>query len=252
MKIFSSSANTINKVQILTGILTVAGFFFFDFTLFNVGLVILFFYIYSILGIGITLHRYFTHKSFEFAHPILRYVFLLSSILAGRGSPLGWVYVHRLHHAYSDTEKDPHSPKTIGFKLFGFKHIESNAGKMNVFLVKDLMTKEQIFIHDYYFAIILAWLGLLAIIDPSLVYFTWIVPAFIVQLSQNTFNYVAHKYGYRNYQTEDTSTNNPLLWPLIMGDAWHNNHHGNPRSLSTHEKWWEVDPAGIIINLAKK
>jgi stearoyl-CoA desaturase (delta-9 desaturase) len=176
----------------------------------------------------------------------------LFACLAGRASPLGWVYVHRLHHAYSDTDKDPHSPKTIGFKLFGFKHIESKSGKMNVFLVKDLMTKDQIFIHDYYFAIILAWLTVVGLFGIDMLYFTWVLPVFIVQLSQNSFNYFAHTVGYRNYETKDSSTNNIFLWPLIMGDAWHNNHHGNPLGTTTKEKWWEIDPAGGIIRIVKK
>jgi hypothetical protein len=37
-----------------------------------------------------------------------------------------------------------------------------------------------------------------------------------------------------------------------MGDAWHNNHHGNPLGITTKEKWWEIDPAGGIIRIVKK
>jgi stearoyl-CoA desaturase (delta-9 desaturase) len=252
MKIFSATANTITNVQILTGLLTLLGFFYFQFSWSSILLIGVFFYVYGVLGIGITLHRYYTHKSFEFAHPSLKWLFTLFAILAGRGSILGWVYVHRLHHAYSDTEKDPHSPNTIGFKLFGFKHIESKSGKVNVFMIKDLMNKQQVFIQDYFFAIIVVWLSVLALINIELVYFTWIVPVFLVQLSQNTFNYVAHMYGYRNYETKDSSTNNPLMWPLVMGDAWHNNHHGNPKAETTHKEWWEVDPASTIIRFVSK
>jgi stearoyl-CoA desaturase (delta-9 desaturase) len=252
MKIFSASANTITKVQIATGLLSFLGLYYFDFTVTNIAITIISFYVYGVLGIGVTLHRYYTHKNFEFVHPVLKWIFTLFAILAGRASVLGWVYVHRQHHAYSDTDKDPHGPSTIGFRPFGFKHIESNSGKVNVFMIKDLMNKEQIFINDYYYAIILLWLGLLALIDVSLVYFTWIVPVFLVNISQNTFNYIAHSYGYRNYETSDTSTNNFMLWPLVMGDAWHNNHHGNPGSYTTQQRWWEVDPAGIIIRIISK
>jgi fatty-acid desaturase len=252
MKIFSATANTINNVQMITGVLSIVGLFYFDFSLAQVLTAVLFFYIYSILGIGITLHRYYTHKSFEFIHPALKWTFTLFACLAGRASPLGWVYVHRLHHAFSDSDKDPHSPKTIGFKLFNFKHIESNSGKMNVFLVKDLMTKDQLFIHDYYFAIILAWVLALSAISIEAAYFAWVLPAFIVQLSQNSFNYFAHTAGYRNYETKDSSTNNAFLWPLIMGDAWHNNHHGNPLSSTTQVHWWEIDPAQYVIRIVSK
>ena len=251
MKPFSATANTINNVQITTGILSIMGMFYFDFTLIQMLISLVFFYIYSILGISITLHRYYTHKSFEFIHPVLKWLFTFFACLAGRASPLGWAYVHRLHHAHSDTAKDPH---TIGFKLFkfNFKHIEANSGKMNVFLVKDLMSKDQLFIHDYYFAIMLVWVLAMSAISIELAYFACILPVFIVQLSQNSFNYFAHTVGYRNYETKDHSTNNVFLWPLIMGDAWHNNHHGNPLSPTTHMKWWEIDPAQYIIRIVSK
>ena len=154
---FSSNAQTITKIQMITGLLSIAGLFYFDFTLSNIILLLVSFYVYSVIGVGLTLHRYYSHKSFEFRFEFIKWICTLIAILSGRASILGWVYVHRLHHAYSDTEKDPHGPGNIGFKLFNFKHIESTAGKMNVFLVKDLMNKQHIFIHDYYLAIILAF-----------------------------------------------------------------------------------------------
>jgi stearoyl-CoA desaturase (delta-9 desaturase) len=252
MKPFSATANTITNIQLVSGMLSLLGLFYFDFNTANLITTLTFFYIYGVLGIGITLHRYYTHKSFEFRFPFLKWIFTLAALLAGRASVLGWVYIHRLHHAHSDTEKDPHSPRTIGFKLFNFKHIESTSGKMNVFLVKDLMTKSQIFMHDYYLAIILTFVFVLSLFGLEVAYFVWVLPVFLVQLSQNSFNYFAHTYGYRNYETKDTSTNNFFLWPLIMGDAWHNNHHGNPAAATTHLKWWEVDPAGYIIRAIKK
>jgi len=179
-------------------------------------------------------------------HPILHWVFTFISILTGRGSPLGWVYIHRLHHAFSDTDKDPHGPKTMGFKLFGFKPIEVQT-KPNLFIVKDLMNPKQMLINKYYLLIILAWLVVLSIIDIQMIYFTWILPVFLVQLSQNSFNHFAHIYGYRNFETKDNSTNNFLLWPFILGDAWHNNHHANPGRWWQGEKWWEIDPPAFMI-----
>jgi stearoyl-CoA desaturase (delta-9 desaturase) len=182
----------------------------------------------------------------------MKWICTLIALLSGRGSPIGWVYVHRIHHAYSDTEKDPHSPINLGFKLFGFKHIERHSGKMNYFLVKDLMNPTQIKINEYYFLILLAVALLLSIVSPEILYFVWVLPVFLIQLSQNSFNYFAHKNGYRNFDTKDNSTNNVWLWPLILGDAWHNNHHANAARLSTKVKPYEFDPASILANLIKK
>ena len=250
--IFSASANTITRVQIVSSVLSILGLFYFDFSTTNVITTAVCFYLFSIVGVSLTLHRYYSHKSFEFRNTFVKWLCTLFAILAGRGSPLGWVYVHRLHHAYSDQEGDPHSPHNLGFKLFGFKHIEDHSGKMKVFLVKELMTKEQLFINKWYFAIILAWLVVLGTIDISLVYFAWILPVMLVQLSQNCFNYFAHIHGHRNFETKDTSTNNIFLWPFILGDAWHNNHHANAAKYDTKVLWWEFDPVSVVISLIKK
>lgn len=250
--IFSASANTITRVQIVSSILSILGLFYFDFNTANIITAVVFFYLFSIVGVSLTLHRYYSHKSFEFKSIALKWLCTLIAILTGRGSPLGWVYVHRLHHAYSDQEGDPHSPHSLGFKLFGFRHIEDHSGKMKVFLVKELMTKEHLFINKWYFAIIGGWLVLLALINVDLVYFAWVLPVMLVQLSQNCFNYFAHMHGYRNFETRDTSTNNFWLWPFILGDAWHNNHHSNAASLSTKIKPWELDPIAYVTTFIKK
>ncbi len=250
MSIFSSNADTLNKIQLLTVVASILGVFYFDFTLTNVLLTVLSFYVYSILGLSMTMHRYYTHKSFKL-HPILHWVFTMIAILTGRGSPLGWVYIHRLHHAFSDTDKDPHGPKTMGFKLFGFKPIEAKT-KSNPFIVKDLMNPSQVFINKYYLLIILVWLLVVGTINLNLIYFTWILPVFLIHLSQNSFNHFAHLYGYRNFESKDNSTNNIWLWPFILGDAWHNNHHANADQISTKVRKYEFDPVSIFINWVKQ
>jgi stearoyl-CoA desaturase (delta-9 desaturase) len=58
------------------------------------------------------LHRYAAHAMFtmnkfwEKFFYVLTYIFQGSSFL----SPRAYGIMHRLHHAYADTEKDPHSP----------------------------------------------------------------------------------------------------------------------------------------------
>jgi fatty-acid desaturase len=249
---FEASSKTITKIQWITGLLCFFGLFFVEVNFTNLILLIISFYTYSIIGVSLMLHRYYTHKSFEFKYTSLKWLFTFVSILSGRGSPLGWVYVHRRHHAYADTEKDPHSPADLGFKLFGFAHIEKHTDKVNIFLIKDLMNNTQLKINQYYFLIILIYTFILGIISFDLLYFTWVLPVFLIQISQNSFNYFAHTYGYRNIDTRDNSTNNIWLFPFIWGDAWHNNHHANSAAQSTKIKKFEFDPVCNIINILKK
>lgn len=249
-----STAKNINVLSTVTALMALMGVFNLEmFTLGNVILTIVSYYVLVILGLFMTLHRYYSHKSFEFKYQWLHWVFTSIAILAGRGSPLGWVYIHRQHHAYSDTEKDPHSPKFVGYKLFGFGHYKKQEEeKMQIFIVKDLMSKEHLFIHKWYMAIVLSIVVLLALINIQLLYFAWIMPAFLVNLSQNNFNYFGHMNGYRNFATRDDSRNTVWLFPFLLGEAWHNNHHHDPKNYSSKHKKYEFDPMTVVIDLVKK
>ena len=213
-------------------------------------LAIVMFYSYSVLGISMMLHRYYSHKSFKL-NSLIKWLFTVFAVLAGRGSPLGWVYIHRIHHATSDTEKDPHSPHYNTFKFIGFKPIQENT-KINHFIVKELLTAAHIKIDKYYLLLILSFLVLLSIIDFNLIFYMWAIPVFVVSVTQTMFNYFAHMKGYRNFETTDRSTNNLYLWPFILGDAWHNNHHANAANVSTKVLKYEYDPIGALINFIKK
>ena len=58
------------------------------------------------------LHRYGAHKQFTMSKGWERFFFFLTYLAQGSSflSPRGYAILHRMHHAYSDTEKDPHSP----------------------------------------------------------------------------------------------------------------------------------------------
>ena len=86
-------------------------------------------------------------------------------------------------------------------------------------------------------------------INLELFYFVWILPSFLIQLSQSNFNYFGHLYGYTNLATDDNSKNNVFLFPLILGEAWHNNHHADPKNYSTTVRPFEIDPLTWIIKL---
>ena len=77
---FSASAQTIPKVQLVTGIASLLGLFYFDLTAINCAILIASFYVYSIIGISLTFHRYYAHRSFEFKYPIVKWLFTLISI----------------------------------------------------------------------------------------------------------------------------------------------------------------------------
>jgi stearoyl-CoA desaturase (delta-9 desaturase) len=250
MRYLSSTPDTLRIIQLLSVALIIVCPFVADVSWQYGLLAVIMFYVYSVLGISMMLHRYYSHKSFKL-NSLVKWVFTAFAVLAGRGSPLGWVYIHRIHHATSDTEKDPHSPHYDTFKFIGFKPVQENK-KINHFIVKELLTTTHIQIDKYYFLIILGFLILLSIIDVNLIFYMWAIPVFVVSVTQTMFNYFAHMKGYRNFETTDRSTNNAYLWPFILGDAWHNNHHANAQNISTKVLKHELDPIGVLINLIKK
>jgi fatty-acid desaturase len=247
-----STSKNINILTMLITIIVILGAFNITmFTMDNIIITIVSYYVLNILGVFMTLHRYYSHKSFAFRYKWIEWLFTCIALLAGRGSPLGWVYIHRQHHAYSDTEKDPHSPKYLGYKLFGFGHFKSQENDMQIFLVKDMMTKYQLFIHKWYIGIILLVGVILALVSYQIFYFIWILPVFLVGISQSNFNYFGHISGYRNFETKDDSRNNKWLFPFILGEAWHNNHHAKPKEYSTQVRSTEFDPVMYVIEIVK-
>lgn len=248
--ILGSNRNNIALLSIFFASASIIGMFYFEFTIVNILILLCSFYVLNILGNWMTLHRYYSHRSFEFKNTFLKTFFTIVALLSGRGSTLGWTYIHRIHHAYSDTDNDPHSPASIGFKLFGFGHFKKlEEENFKIFLVQDLMTRDHVFYHKYYFLLIFSFIIGLGFINIDLLYFGYLVPCFLVQMSQNIFIYYGHINGYRNYQTKDNSKNNPYLFPLILGECWHNNHHHNPKYYSTKVLQKELDPLNYIIQL---
>ena len=54
-------------------------------------------------------------------------------------------------------------------------------------------------------------------------------------------NWCGHKYGYRNKETPDLSTNTLPIDLFLMGELYQNNHHGNPNDIKFAKRWWEID-----------
>lgn len=207
-------------------------------------------YVVVAASLTLTYHRYLAHKSFEFKQEWMRKFFItICTVGSGFSSPIAWVAIHREHHRYSDTEKDPHKG-SLGnfFKL----HTTSMFIKPNIKFVVDLMRDPFCkFLHNNYFKIHTAYALMLLVIDPWLVLSFYLVPIFILWHLGILVNSISHLFGYRNYDTNDNSKNNWILGIFFFGE-WHNNHHAKPYSARHGEKWWEIDLTYVIIKLIGK
>ena len=57
-------------------------------------------------------HRYAAHGAFQMSKGWERFFFITAYLTQGSSymSPRAYAIMHRMHHAYTDTAKDPHSP----------------------------------------------------------------------------------------------------------------------------------------------
>jgi len=233
---------------------TVYGYYLNGLSLGTVLLPILGYSLYIGLGISVTFHRNLTHKSYK-THSWITKLGTLLGTFSNTGSSIAWVATHMNHHKYADTEKDPHSPRHTGLKVFALEY-DLDISKVRWTMKYLIHDRYHMFLHKYYFGVIVAWSLFLYLIGGFylMVFLHWF-PMIICGVMSNVTNYIGHKpdwWGsYRTYDTGDDSTNNWLWAILFFGETLHNNHHKRPYSYNHGEKWYEVDIGAWIIHLIK-
>lgn len=225
-----------------------------------VSLIVLWFLV-GVIGNGVAGHRYFAHGQFQTYKPI-RWILAFLSTLGATAPLTYWPTGHKLHHIKSDTVDDPHSPHSMSMfdTVYRWTFSRGTTEDQHVYLkyrwAKKLMVQQLRdpffrFFHNYHFHIIYIFSFILILIDP--VYFCMYCLAYVIDFIRlGLVNYYCHMSGYRNYETNEHSTNNLFLGWFGMGFGWHNNHHAHPGKLILHERWWEIDVEGYIGYLLSK
>jgi stearoyl-CoA desaturase (delta-9 desaturase) len=227
-------------------ILALVGLFYAPITLGTATTTLIFYFLYSCVGVSMMLHRYYTHRSFEFKNKFVKYLCTFFAVVSCRGTIAGWVYIHRLHHKYSDTEKDPHSPYHKGWKIF-FPVFMQYDDKVNIFIIKDFLTPFHIHLGRYYMLYIFMWALLLALISPWALYFAWILPAGLTQVIVSSFLY----FGHTRVNGINTSKNSTCFTLLFWGEGLHKNHHSSPGKWCNSTSRKEIDITSYIIRIVK-
>ena len=211
-------------------------------------------YAVSVLGITVGFHRYFTHKSFK-ATKFLDRTLAIMGTIALQGSVYKWVAHHRMHHAGSDTEKDPHDAS----KGFWFSHLIWMLTTVDVFdkpeqqkrYVRDIMADPFLmFLSKGWVVIgcqIVLGLGLWATLGLEVMLWGIFVRLVAVYHVTWAVNSVCHLWGYKNYDIKDLSKNNWLIGLLAFGEGWHNNHHAVEYSARHGLRWFEFDISYLFI-----
>jgi fatty-acid desaturase len=212
------------------------------------GLSLAVYFLTACLGLSVTLHRSLTHRAFRMPR-ILEIPFSLFAMLGGTGSSIGWVAMHRAHHALGDGERDPHAVDRSGWRVLASVYDYQFDPRYAKDLLRD---PTHVFLHRYHTIILTAWALALALIDPRLAIYGFFAPAFAQITISNLANILGHGHGYRNFETRDKSTNNALIAILAWGEGWHNNHHAAPSEWNFRWHWWEFDPAALCIESMRR
>ncbi len=207
------------------------------------------------LGIAVGFHRIYSHQCYNLK-PWLDNFILVCGTLACQLSSLTWVAVHiGYHHPHADKAKDPHSP-TKGFlhAFLGWTFTHDPKTINHKYAVKLLRKPFHVFCHKHYFKIIWGSVAIMfLILGWKITLIGYGIAASISILQDNLINVFGHwpAMGYRNFYTEDQSSNFIPMGYFAWGQGWHNNHHRFPGRFDFGVEWWEWDPCKIFIPLLK-
>jgi stearoyl-CoA desaturase (delta-9 desaturase) len=208
------------------------------------------FLLFGIVGANAGYHRFFSHRTYETYRPVEIFMAIIGTF-ATLGSIISWVAVHRYHHVHADSDKDPHSPRHIGWwRAYTYDWKRAEISKK---FIKDVVRDPVVvFLHKNYFTVIFSYVILLLLINPWLVVFAYCIPATGCLNGVAAVTVIAHIKGYETYKTNDTAKNCWIANIMSLGEGWHNNHHAHPNQWQQGEQWWEIDPPSWFIRMVKK
>lgn len=210
----------------------------------------------TIVAITLYLHRGVCHSAIEIK-PILAHFFRFWLWLTTSMRTADWVAIHRKHHAKVETADDPHSPAHYGISnvlLRGadlYHHEKGNEETIqkysqncpNDWIEKYIYTGKNNFGILLLFISNIILFGVVGIIIWS-IQMMW-TPIF----AAGGINGAGHYWGYRNFNTNDDSTNLGPVGIIIGGEELHNNHHAFPTAAKFSLKPWEFDIGWLYIKL---
>ncbi len=209
------------------------------------------------------LHRYGAHRQFQMSRFWERTFHLMTYLSQGTSylSPRAYAILHRSHHAYSDSERDPHSPanhhNVVAMMWATLKQYRG--------YVKGTRIPEARFEGGYpewplldriggSWVASLGWAagytGVYILLAPSAWYFLLLPIHFLMgPIHGAIVNWCGHRYGYRNFDTGDLSRNTLPFDLVTWGELFQNNHHRFGQSPNFAARRFEIDPTYGVIRL---
>lgn len=209
-------------------------------------------------------HRYASHgmftmsKFWERTFNIAAVIFQGSSYL----NPRAYAVMHRLHHEYSDTERDPHTPRrfsnvfTMMWQTYKtYEHLRKSGDTGNLPGYSDppeWKSLERIAGHPLTRIFFVAGYTLFYIEFATAWWMFLLLPVHFLMgpIHGAIVNWCGHRYGYRNHDQLDDDSRNTLPFDLLtMGELFQNNHHKSPGRPNFAHKPFEFDPTYPFVRL---
>lgn len=180
------------------------------------------------------MHRWASHNAWN-PPKWLQYVLSTIGVVGLFGTPITYAAWHRTHHAFSDTEKDPHSPVFKGWVYVVFAHYHSSQMKRAIDRIRDpyfrWLTDNMIYLMLF---------GNLALF--ALLPITWFMTIWAIPVAYTLFNtnFIVLVLSHRTGTPKNLTF---LAWPLIFDDGvFHKSHHDNPKLSQS-----KYDISGFIV-----
>jgi stearoyl-CoA desaturase (delta-9 desaturase) len=210
----------------------------------------------TIAAVTIYLHRHSAHRALDL-HPIVSHFFRFWLWCTTGMTTKAWTAIHRKHHAKCETVEDPHSPQIFGIKRVLMEGAElyrlegANQETLDHYghgTPDDWLERHVYGKHDR------IGIGSMLVLDVILFgpigITIWAVQMmWIPFLAAGVINGIGHYWGYRNFQSEDASTNVVPWGILIGGEELHNNHHAYASSAKLSNRWYEFDIGWLYIRI---
>jgi len=208
------------------------------------------------------LHRYASHQMYTTSKGWEKTFYFLTWFSQGSSFlvPRAYGVMHRMHHEYSDTEKDPHSPHFFKDVVDMMLH---TAKIYHAFLTKEKLpeeqfTREYLPVWDKLDKIGYSWTSRLLFSAGYIAFYVYFAPSawwflllpfhFLMGPIQGAIvNWFGHKLGYQNFNNGDHSRNSTPWGILLMGELFQNNHHHARNSANFAKKWFEFDVTYLIM-----